>query len=343
MSDRNVPRPVVLCILDGWGERADKADNAILDADTPHWHEFLKTSPHAQLQASEHYVGLPDGQMGNSEVGHMNLGAGRVVTQDLPRIDKAVADGSIVKTQALQEFIARLTKSHGTAHLMGLVSPGGVHSHQDHIAALGKALSAASVPVAIHAFLDGRDTPPKSAEGYVAKLMSDVAGGENLRLATISGRYYAMDRDKRWDRVGKAYDALVDAKGERAPDAKAAIARSYGAGKTDEFVLPTIIGDYAGMKDGDGVICANFRADRVREILTALVDPDFKDFPRSRVVRFAAAAGMAEYSERLGHLLLTLFPPQDLSDTFGEVVSQAGLKQLRIAETEKYAHVTFFF
>jgi 2,3-bisphosphoglycerate-independent phosphoglycerate mutase len=342
-SDRNVPRPVVLCILDGWGERADKADNAILDADTPRWHEFLKTSPHAQLQASEHYVGLPDGQMGNSEVGHMNLGAGRVVTQDLPRIDKAVADGSIAKNQALQEFIARVKKSNGTAHLMGLVSPGGVHSHQDHIVAVAKALSAAGLPVAIHAFLDGRDTPPKSADGYVAKLLADVADSKNVRIATVSGRYYAMDRDKRWDRVGKAYEALVDAKGGRAADAKAAIAQSYTAGKTDEFMLPAIIGDYAGMKDGDGVICANFRADRVREILTALVDADFKDFPRARVVRFAAAAGMAEYSETLSHLLLTLFPPQDLSDTFGEVVSLAGLTQLRIAETEKYAHVTFFF
>jgi 2,3-bisphosphoglycerate-independent phosphoglycerate mutase len=343
MPDRNVPRPVVLCILDGWGERADKADNAILDADTPHWHEFLKTSPHAQLQASEHYVGLPDGQMGNSEVGHMNLGAGRVVTQDLPRIDKAVADGSIAKNPALQEFITRVKKSNGTAHLMGLVSPGGVHSHQDHIAALVKVLSAAGLPVAIHAFLDGRDTPPKSADGYVATLVNDLADTKNWHIATISGRYYAMDRDKRWDRVAKAYEALVDAKGERAADAKAAIAQSYTAGKTDEFVLPTIIGDYAGMKDGDGIICANFRADRVREILTALVDPDFKDFPRARVVQFAAAAGMTEYSEALSHLLLTLFPPQDLSDTFGEVVSHAGLKQLRIAETEKYAHVTFFF
>jgi 2,3-bisphosphoglycerate-independent phosphoglycerate mutase len=343
MSDRNVPRPVVLCILDGWGERADKADNAILDADTPHWHEFLKTSPHAQLQASEHYVGLPDGQMGNSEVGHMNLGAGRVVTQDLPRIDKAVADGSIAKNPSLQEFIARVKKANGTAHLMGLVSPGGVHSHQDHIVALAKALAAGGLSVAIHAFLDGRDTPPKSADGYVAKLSSDLAGSKNIRIATVSGRYYAMDRDKRWDRVGKAYEALVDAKGERAADAKAAIAQSYSAGKTDEFVLPTIIGDYAGMKDGDGVICANFRADRVREILTALIDAEFKDFARARVVKFSAAAGMAEYSETLSHLLLTLFPPQDLSDTFGEVISHAGLKQLRIAETEKYAHVTFFF
>jgi 2,3-bisphosphoglycerate-independent phosphoglycerate mutase len=343
MSDRSIPRPVVLCILDGWGERADIADNAILDADTPNWHKFLSSSPHAQLQASEHYVGLPDGQMGNSEVGHMNLGAGRVVTQDLPRIDRAVADGSIARNPALQEFIARLKKSRGTGHLMGLMSPGGVHSHQGHIAALAKALAAAGLSVAVHAFLDGRDTPPKSAEGYVAKFLADVAGCPSVRIATISGRYYAMDRDRRWDRVAKAYEALVAAKGEHASDPKTAIEQSYAAGKNDEFVLPTIIGDFAGMKDGDGVICANFRADRVREILTALLDPDFKEFPRARVPRFAAAAGVAEYSEKLKHHLLTLFPPEALTDTFGEVVSHAGLKQLRIAETEKYAHVTFFF
>ena len=343
MSDRNVPRPVVLCILDGWGERADKAENAILDADTPNWHQFLKTSPHAQLQASEHFVGLPDGQMGNSEVGHMNLGAGRVVMQDLPRIDQAVADGSIAHNLELQEFIVRVKKSHGTAHLMGLVSPGGVHSHQDHIAALAKTIAAAGIEVAVHAFLDGRDTPPKSAVGYVAKFAADIAPARIARIATVSGRYYAMDRDKRWDRVAKAYEALVDAKGAHAADAKAAIEQSYAADKTDEFVLPTVVGDYAGMKDGDGVICANFRADRVREILTALLDADFKGFPRARVPRFSAAAGMAEYSDELKRHMLTLFPPEALTDTFGEVVSHAGLKQLRIAETEKYAHVTFFF
>ena len=343
MSDRPRPRPVVLCILDGWGERADTADNAILDADTPHWHEFLKSGPHATLQASEHFVGLPDGQMGNSEVGHMNLGAGRVVMQDLPRIEQAVADGSLARNPSLMDFIARVKKSHGTAHLMGLMSPGGVHAHQDQIAALAKILAAAGIAVAIHAFLDGRDTPPKSADAYVTKFLADIAGSRIARIATVCGRYYAMDRDRRWDRVERAYATLVDAKGEHAADAHAAIAQSYAAGKTDEFVLPTAIGDYAGMQDGDGVICANFRADRVREILTALLDPDFKDFARARVPRFATAAGMAEYSTGLNRHLLTLFPPEALTDTFGEVVSHAGLTQLRIAETEKYAHVTFFF
>jgi 2,3-bisphosphoglycerate-independent phosphoglycerate mutase len=333
----------VLCILDGWGERADAADNGVLLAKTPNWHRFLATSPHAHMQASESFVGLPKGQMGNSEVGHMNLGAGRVVMQDLPRIDQAVADGSLAKNPELLAFIAALKKSGGTAHLMGLLSPGGVHSHQDHLAALVKALDAAGVPVALHAFLDGRDTPPKSALDYLAKFSADIAACKHARIATVSGRYYAMDRDKRWDRLTKAYEALVDAKGTRAADAKSAIAQSYAQNKTDEFMLPAAIGDYAGMKDGDGVLMGNFRADRVREILGALLDPKFAGFPRSRVVRFAAAAGMSEYSTELNAFMKTLFPPEDLTETFGEVVSHAGLTQLRIAETEKYAHVTFFF
>ena len=337
------PRPVVLCVLDGWGERADIADNGVLLANTPNWHRFLATAPHAHMQASESFVGLPKGQMGNSEVGHMNLGAGRIVMQDLPRIDQAVADGSLATKPALVDFIAALKKSGGTAHLLGLISPGGVHSHQDQIAALARALDAAGLDVAIHAFLDGRDTPPKSAEAYLAKFMADLASCRRIRIATVSGRYYAMDRDKRWDRVGKAYTAMVDGKGEHAPDAQAAIRQSYAADKTDEFVPPTAIGDYRGMKDGDGVLMGNFRADRAREILTALLDPAFAGFPRERVVKFAAAAGMSEYSVELNRFLATLFPPEDLSDTFGEVVARAGLKQLRIAETEKYAHVTFFF
>ncbi len=337
------PRPVVLCILDGWGERADKADNGVLLARTPNWNRFLATAPHAHMQASESFVGLPKGQMGNSEVGHMNLGAGRVVMQDLPRIDQAVADGSLANNEGLHAVIAALKKSGGTAHVMGLLSPGGVHAHQDHIAAAVKALDAAGVAVALHAFLDGRDTPPRSAEGYLEKFNRDTAACKHLRIATVSGRYYAMDRDKRWDRVAKAYAAISEAEGERASDAAAAIAQSYAKDKGDEFVLPTVIGDYRGLKDGDGLLSVNFRADRVRELLTALLDPDFKSFPRKRIARFAAAAGMTEYSDELNRFLTTLFPPQTLNDTFGEVVSRAGLTQLRIAETEKYAHVTFFF
>ncbi len=343
MSMTSRPRPVVLCILDGWGERADVADNGVLLATTPNWDRFFRTSPHAHMQASESFVGLPAGQMGNSEVGHMNLGAGRVVMQDLPRIDQAVADGSLAKNAELLAFIAALKKSRGTAHVLGLLSPGGVHSHQDHIAALAKALDRAEIPCALHIFLDGRDTPPKSALDYLDKFLADIASCQHARIATVSGRYYAMDRDKRWDRVAKAYAALAEGKGEQAPDAKTAIAQSYDTGKTDEFLLPCVIGTYRGMTDQDGVLMGNFRADRVREILGALLDPNFTGFARGRVIRFAAAAGMSEYSTALNPFMKALFPPQDLSDTFGEVVARAGLTQLRIAETEKYAHVTFFF
>src|SRR5665213_2131433 len=341
MSHR--PRPLVLCILDGWGERADRADNAILLAKTPNWHEFLARYPHAHMQASESFVGLPSGQMGNSEVGHMNLGAGRVVMQDLPRIDAAIADGSLARNPALDGFIAKLRKSGGTAHLLGLMSPGGVHSHQSHLAALARRIDEGGVPVAVHAFLDGRDTPPRSALGYLETFAAAIKGHARTHIATIGGRYYAMDRDKRWDRVETAYRALVMGEGPKLPDAKTAIERAYADGKSDEFVRPCIVAAYRGMQDGDGVVMGNYRSVQVREILDALLDHGFDGFARTRVVRFAAAAGLTEYSADLNRFLTTLFPPQELRDTFGEVVSQAGLTQLRIAETEKYAHVTFFF
>ena len=341
------PRPVVLCILDGWGERPPeqdhREDNAIERAKTPVWHDFMRRWPHAQLDASEHYVGLPDGQMGNSEVGHTNLGAGRVVMQDLPRIDKAIADGTLAGLPALQEFVAKVKVTGGTAHVLGLMSPGGVHSHQHQIAALAAILADAGLPVAVHAFLDGRDTPPKSAIGYINQFEKDTAGHGAVWIATVSGRYYAMDRDKRWDRVEKAYRALTTAEGEKAPDAVKAVEAAYARGETDEFVLPTAIGDCPGMRDGDGLLFANFRADRIREIAGALLDTGFAGFARDKRIEFAAAVGLTEYSEELNRFLATLFPPEDLRDTFGEVVADAGLKQLRIAETEKYAHVTFFF
>jgi 2,3-bisphosphoglycerate-independent phosphoglycerate mutase len=337
------PKPLMLCILDGWGERLNGADNAIDKAKTPVWHELMRRWPHAQLNASEHYVGLPDGQMGNSEVGHTNIGAGRVVMQDLPRIDKALAEGKVASLPALQEFIAKLKQSGGTAHVVGLVSPGGVHSHQHQIAALATIVSDAGVPVAVHAFLDGRDTPPQSAGGYLKQFQRDVAGHGAIRIATVTGRYYAMDRDKRWDRVAKAYAALTAAAGEHADDPVKAVEAAYARGETDEFVLPTAIGDYRGIKDGDGVFFANFRADRIREIAAALLDPDFSGFPRDKRIAFAAALGLVEYSTELNRFVATLFPPEDLNGTLGEIVSNAGMTQLRIAETEKYAHVTFFF
>ncbi len=343
MDPRSRPRPLVLCILDGWGERGTSSDNAIESAKIPVWRRLLARWPHARLQASEHYVGLPDGQMGNSEVGHTNLGAGRLVLQDLPRIDAAIASGELARMPALQDFIGALRKTGGAAHLLGLLSPGGVHSHQRQIAALGRIVAEAGVPVAVHAFLDGRDTPPKAALAYVNDFDGDVGGLADLRIATVGGRYYAMDRDQRWDRVEKAYRAIVDGEGEAAANAPEAIEAAYARGETDEFVWPSAIGGYRGMRGGDGLLLANFRADRVREIAAALLDPDFSGFARKRRVAFAAALGLVEYSAELNPFLATLFPPEDLEDTFGEVVSKAGLSQLRIAETEKYAHVTFFF
>ncbi|HEY9550261.1 MAG TPA: 2,3-bisphosphoglycerate-independent phosphoglycerate mutase, partial [Kiloniellaceae bacterium] len=340
MTKTTPPRPVVLCILDGWGHRESCENNAICEAPTPNLDRLFKAMPHALVDASESEVGLPAGQMGNSEVGHMNLGAGRVVMQDLPRIDAAIADGSFAKNPALQDAIAKLKQAGGTAHVMGLISPGGVHSHQDQIAVLAEELAEAGLPVAVHAFLDGRDTPPRSALDF---LKAFQAKAPRATIATVSGRYYAMDRDKRWARVEKAYRSLVQAEGERAGDALAAVERSYAAGTNDEFVLPTVIGDYRGMQDGDGLFMGNFRADRAREILTALLDPAFDGFRRERRPDFACALGLVEYSTDLNAFLTAIFPPENLSETLGELVAKAGKRQLRIAETEKYAHVTFFF
>ena len=336
------PRPVVLCILDGWGLRDDPANNALALARLPVWHRLMRECANARISTSGADVGLPDGQMGNSEVGHMNIGAGRIAVPDLPRIDKAIAAGELGRNAGLQAALSRLKTSGGTLHLMGLLSPGGVHSHQDHMAALARIAADSGVPVAIHAFLDGRDTPPQSARAFMAEFQRAIAGLAGVRIASIGGRYFAMDRDKRWERVAKAYVALVDAEGRRAPDADAAITQAYAAGETDEFVAPTAVGDYRGMRDGDGILMANFRADRAREILTALLDPHFDGFPRARRPRFGAAIGMVEYSAPLNPLLTTLFPAVRFAKTLGEVVANARMRQLRIAETEKYAHVTFF-
>jgi 2,3-bisphosphoglycerate-independent phosphoglycerate mutase len=333
-------RPVMLVILDGWGCREETADNAVRQARTPTFSKLWSTCPHALLHTSGKDVGLPDGQMGNSEVGHLNIGAGRVVMQDLPRINHAVDTGEIGKAPALLALIERLRKSGGTCHLMGLVSPGGVHSHQDHAAALAKALSAAGVKTVLHAFTDGRDTPPQAAAGYLRRLQSMLPA--DVSIATVGGRYFAMDRDNRWDRVSKAYRAIVEAEGPRFADAQAVIADAYAHDVTDEFVTPAVIGSYRGVRDGDGLLCFNFRADRVREILAALLDPAFSGFPRARVAHFAAATGMAQYSEDLDRLLGTIFPPVTLPNVLGEIVAKAGRTQLRMAETEKYPHVTYF-
>lgn len=339
----NPTKPVVLCILDGWGSRPQAVDNAIIQGNTPHFDWMMENCPAAFLETSGLSVGLPDGQMGNSEVGHTNLGSGRVVLQDLPRIDKSIAEGDFQDIQALKSAIAALKETGGTCHMMGLLSPGGVHSHQDHMVALTRILSEAHIPVAIHCFLDGRDVPPSSAKKYLAQFEKDIAECENVTIATVSGRYYAMDRDKRWSRVEKAYRAIALGQGENAQTASDAIANGYDHDLTDEFILPTLIGEYRGMKDGDGLVMANFRADRAREILTTLVDPDFDGFKRGKAINFCCRLGMTEYSRSLNKFMTSMFPSEDILDTLGEVVSQNGLTQLRIAETEKYAHVTFFF
>jgi 2,3-bisphosphoglycerate-independent phosphoglycerate mutase len=342
MTIKATIRPVVLCILDGWGHGKASDSNAIALADTPAWDGLLADNPHSLIDASGGEVGLPDGQMGNSEVGHMNIGAGRVMMQDLPRINATIADGRLAAAPALVSLIDALKTSGGTCHLMGLLSPGGVHSHQAHIVALAEILSKAGIPVAIHAMLDGRDTPPRSAEAFMTTFLADIDGLEGTSVASVSGRYYAMDRDKRWDRSASAYAALVDAEGARVDGPVAAIQASYAADLGDEFMLPTVIGGYTGMADGDGLLMANFRADRARQILGALLDPAFDGFPRARTVAFSAARGMVEYSSALAPLMDPLFPTEMLENTLGAVISDAGMTQLRAAETEKYAHVTFF-
>lgn len=337
------PRPAVLCILDGWGHRPDRPYNAILNARTPNYDRLVASCPQGLIDASETFVGLPKGQMGNSEVGHMNLGAGRVAVPDLPRIDTAIEDGSLAKNPNLLGFIATLKKSGGACHLMGLASPGGVHSHQDHLVVLANLIAGAGVPVWIHAFLDGRDMPPRSALECLDHIQKGLKPGLPIRFGTVGGRFFAMDRDKRWERVTEAYDALVDAKAKPAKNASDAVEQGYAASQDDEFVSPAVIDGYKGMKDGDGVLMFNYRSDRAREILTALLDPMFDGFKRARIVKFAAALGMVEYSAALNAFLKTLFPPEAIKMGLGETVSKAGLRQLRIAETEKYAHVTFFF
>jgi len=337
------PRPALLCILDGWGYRPDPENNAILDAHTPNFDRLVATCPQGLIDASESFVGLPRGQMGNSEVGHMNLGAGRVAVPDMPRIDKAIEDGSLAKNPILAELIATLKKNGKACHLLGLASPGGVHAHQDQLIALANMIAEGGVPVRIHAILDGRDTPPRSAQGYLEQIAAGLKKDLPIEFATIGGRFYAMDRDKRWDRIEKAYDCIVDARGETAKTAREAVDKAYTAKLDDEFVLPTAIDGYRGMKDGDGILMFNYRSDRAREILTALLDPMFDGFERGRLVKFADAVGMVEYSAALNSFLKTLFPPAVIRMGLGETIARAGLKQLRIAETEKYAHVTFFF
>ena len=338
------PRPVLLLILDGWGHREARDNNAIALAQAPNWHRLLDECPHTLVQTHGHFVGLPDEQMGNSEVGHMNIGAGRIVYQDLTRIDAAIADGSFFKNAALLSACAAAKQSGGTLHVFGLLSPGGVHSHEDHIFALLDLAKREGVSrVAVHAFLDGRDTPPQSARAALEKLQTRCDKVGNAHIATVSGRYYAMDRDKRWERVKLAYDAIAEAQAQfRADTGVAALDAAYARGETDEFVKPTLIGNGAKINDGDAIIYMNFRADRARQLTQAFVDPHFSGFARPRRLKLSAFVSLTQYSDDLA-VTAVAYPPQSLHNSLGEYLAGLGLRQLRIAETEKYAHVTFFF
>lgn len=334
----SVPKPVVLCILDGWGLREDPTGNAPKLAHTPNFDAIMR-GPHAKLLTHGNDAGLPQGQMGNSEVGHTNIGAGRVVAMDLGQIDLAIEDGSFFEADALQRFIAKLRDSGGTAHLMGVVSDGGVHGHLGHIVAAAKAITDAGVPVAVHAITDGRDVSPSSAQDFMAQLQDKLPDG--ARIVTVIGRYYAMDRDNRWERVETAYDAIAKGQGTRADTPAQAIAAADDAGKTDEFIPATVIGDYAGFAAGDGFFCLNFRSDRAREILAAIADPAFDGFVRD-MPDLAALLGMVSYSDRHDAWFDVVFPKRDIQNTLGAWVARHGLRQFRLAETEKYPHVTFF-
>ncbi|MCC5969926.1 MAG: 2,3-bisphosphoglycerate-independent phosphoglycerate mutase [Pararhodobacter sp.] len=334
------PRPVVLCILDGWGISPKSEGNAIALAQTPNYDAIMASCPHATLITHGHDVGLPAGQMGNSEVGHTNIGAGRVVAMDLGQIDLAVEDGSFARNPVLCEFIDRMHDSEGTAHLMAVVSDGGVHGHIAHLKAAVEALVGEGIPVAIHAVTDGRDVAPSSARGFIDDLAAWLPKG--ARIATVIGRYWALDRDSRWERVERAYAAMIRGHGEAAPDAPSAVALAYGRGETDEFIQPTVIGDYTGARGGDGFFCLNFRADRAREIMAAIGAASFHGFDRGHQLEWAMLLGMVEYSDAHNAFMHTAFPKRIIENTLGSWVAQHGLRQFRLAETEKYPHVTFF-
>ncbi|MEP6656956.1 MAG: 2,3-bisphosphoglycerate-independent phosphoglycerate mutase [Betaproteobacteria bacterium] len=341
-------RPAVLIILDGFGCREDAPDNAIARARMPHWQALLAQCPHTAIDASERYVGLPGGQMGNSEVGHLNMGSGRVVYQDFTRIDHAIESGEFARNPVLCDAVDTAKRNDRALHVMGLVSPGGVHSHERQLAAMVELAAARGAPaIFVHCFLDGRDTPPQSAAASLAAMQDVCRRHQHARIAGIVGRYYAMDRDQRWERVQRAFDLVVDGEAPfAAPDALAALQAAYGRGETDEFVQPTRVvapdGRPACMSDGDVVVFMNFRADRAREITRALTDPDFTGFVRRRLPQLARYVCLTSYGEEFAHLAVA-FGPQSVANGFGEYIARLGLSQLRIAETEKYAHVTYFF
>ncbi|MEY8118808.1 2,3-bisphosphoglycerate-independent phosphoglycerate mutase [Falsihalocynthiibacter sp. BN13B15] len=341
MSAKTIAKkPIVLCILDGWGHRDETANNAPAMAATPIFDRIMSESPHATLTTYGPDVGLPTGQMGNSEVGHTNIGAGRVVPMDLGQIDLAVENGSFAQNKALRGFIDTLKNNGGTAHLIGVISDGGVHGHLNHVVAAAKAVSDAGVPCVIHAITDGRDVAPKSADHFMAEFVAALP--QSVQIGTVSGRYYALDRDNRWERVSKAYGAIINTTGEAANTAIEAVSAAWARGETDEFILPTVIAPYVGVRDGDGVYCLNFRADRAREILAAIGQPAFDGFETGPRPTLSSYLGMVGYSDDHTTYMDVCFPKANLVNTLGSWVAQKGLRQFRLAETEKYPHVTFF-
>ncbi len=339
-------KPLLLMILDGWGINPNPLHNAVALAKTPHLTKYLNEYPHAAIRTSGMAVGLPEGQMGNSEVGHLNIGAGRIVYQELTRVSKAIMDGDFFTNPVLLDCIAKTRASGGRLHLSGLISDGGVHSHNTHLYALLELAKREGLKdVFVHCLLDGRDTPPQSGAEYLAQLEAEIARIGCGKIASVMGRYYAMDRDTRWDRVEKAYNAMVHGLGELCTSSREAIEQSYATKIFDEFVLPTVIcqdGAPVGqLLDGDGFIFFNFRSDRAREITRALALNDFEGFVRHNRPKLADYVCLTEYDATFG--LPIAFASTELSNILGGVLADAGLKQLRIAETEKYAHVTFFF
>ncbi len=345
---RPAVRPVVLLILDGFGCRDDAPDNAISRASMPNWNRLLATCPHGTIDASELRVGLPAGQMGNSEVGHLNIGAGRVIYQDFTRIDVAIESGEFAANPALRDAVETAAAKRRALHVLGLLSPGGVHSHERQIAAMVAMAAAGGVGrVYVHAFLDGRDTPPRSAAASLAYMDGVCARHRGARIASVCGRYWAMDRDLRWERVAPAYALIVDGVADyTAADAPAALRAAYARGESDEFVKPTAIRDEDGatarMEDGDAVVFMNFRADRARQMTRALTRVEFDGFARGRVPRLSRFVCLTNYGDEFAGLPVA-FAPQSIANGFGAYLAGLGLSQLRIAETEKYAHVTYFF
>ena len=335
--------PVLLIILDGFGYREECTDNAICQARKPHWNFYWNTCPHTTIDASEKWVGLPAAQMGNSEVGHLNIGAGRVIYQDFTRICAAIESGEFFQNAVLRRAVDTARGNQSALHILGLLSPGGVHSHEAQIAALVEmAVRAGVKDIRVHAFLDGRDTPPKSAHASLEFMQQKFRQLGTGRIASVVGRYYAMDRDQRWERVRTAYDLITQGKGAyQAPDALSALEMAYARGENDEFVQATAIAPATHMNDGDACVFMNFRADRARQMTRALTDPGFDGFPRAVVPKFGFFCTLTSYGADFK--LPAAYLPQSIANSFGEYVAEQGLSQLRIAETEKYAHVTYFF